>query len=85
MRGRILWSFLTKSIIVDLRHVDDIILEPEDTCTRGWYGSLSIELLISQAYICGIFADLWHVGSEMQNRNCSSLFRCACRKEKKDC
>lgn len=31
MRGRILWSFLRKSI-VDLRHIDDIILEVGDTC-----------------------------------------------------
>ena len=83
MRGRILWSFLTKSIIVDLRHVDDIILEPEDTRTADATAHSSCNSSSAKPTI----ADLWHAQSKMQGSRLLFIILLLVRiiTEEKDC
>jgi hypothetical protein len=67
--GRILWSFLRKSI-VDLRHIDDIILEVGDTCAADAAARFSYDILIGQAHNCGPLT-CW-IGDEKFTAYCSS-------------
>ena len=82
MRGRILWSFLRKSI-VDLRHVDDIILEPEDTRTADATTHFSCNSSSAKPTI----ADLWHAQSKMQGSRLLFIILLLVRiiTEEKDC